>query len=286
MIQFAIITVCLNAENCIRDTIQSVINQTSSNFEYIIKDGISTDETINIAKSFTAAFAERGITYRIISQKDTGIYDAMNQAIQESHGEWLLFMNAGDRFASNFILESVSESGCMENADIVYGDRILRKGDLFFYQKARELENMRYKFPFGHQSTFTSRGLFKENLYSTRYKINSDYKFYLQMYNDGKRFCYFPVAISIYDTSGISSNWELTLPEVIQVLEEMPVRDEEAIKIKKYELETRKNRKNHVLNRIWRCFPQTLRDKRRQYKLKKAGWKTEEEMFGEKKDNA
>lgn len=282
---FSIITVCLNAEQCIRETIQSVLNQTCTSFEYIIKDGLSSDKTVSIAQSFSAAFAERGISYRIISRKDSGIYDAMNQAIQETKGEWINFMNAGDQLADKAILDRVIESGCMEKADIVYGDRILRKGELFYYQKARALENMWYLFPFGHQSTLTSRKLFKNNLYSTRYKINSDYKFYLQMYREGKEFFYFPAAVSIYDTTGISSNWEMTLTEVIQVLEEMPVRDEKAIQIKKQELEFRKKQEKSIIRRIWECVPQNLRQKRWKLKLKKAGWKTKEEFFEEKKDN-
>ena len=282
---FSIITVCLNAEQCIRETIQSVLNQTCTSFEYIIKDGLSSDKTVSIAQSFSAAFAERGISYRIISRKDSGIYDAMNQAIHETKGEWINFMNAGDQLADKAILDRVIESGCMEKADIVYGDRILRKGELFYYQKARALENMWYLFPFGHQSTLTRRKLFKNNLYSTRYKINSDYKFYLQMYREGKEFCYFPAAVSIYDTTGISSNWEMTLTEVIQVLEEMPVRDEKAIQIKKQELEFRKKQEKSIIRRIWECVPQNLRQKRWKLKIKKAGWKTEEEFFGKKKDN-
>lgn len=285
MVLFSVITVCLNAEQSIRETIQSVLNQTSTNFEYIIKDGLSSDKTVSIAQSFSDAFAERGIPYRIISQEDSGIYDAMNQAIQEARGEWINFMNAGDAFADKTILNRVAESSCIEKADVVYGDRIQRRGELYYYQKARELEKMRYVFPFGHQSTFTRRKLFENTLYSTQYCINSDYKFYLQMYHDGKVFCYFPAAVSIYDTSGISSHWELTLPEVIKVLEEMPVRDEEAIQIKKQELEVRKKQEKHMLRRIWKCVPQKLREKRWKLKLKNAGWKTEEEFFGKKKDN-
>ena len=81
MKRFSIITVCLNVEGQISDTIASVLSQTCMDFEYIIKDGVSKDGTVSIAQSFAPAFAERGIPYRVISQPDKGVYDAMNQQV-------------------------------------------------------------------------------------------------------------------------------------------------------------------------------------------------------------
>ena len=274
----------MNAENCIRETIQSVLNQTTSNFEYIIKDGRSTDETVNIAQSFSTAFAERGISYRIISQKDAGIYDAMNQAIQETQGEWILFMNAGDQIANRTILAQVEKKPDIQEADIVYGDTIRQNREWFRYSKARDLEKFRLGLPFSHQSVFTRRALFAEKKYSTEYTINSDYCFYLQCYQEGKRFYYIPIAISIIDVNGISSNWKLTYLEKLRILEDMPVRDEEAIQRLKETL-SQKNRQEFMHQHLWKYVPEKLRMKRRERMRKKDGWKTEEEFFGTKKDN-
>ena len=284
MIQFSIITVCLNAENCIRETIQSVLNQTTSNFEYIIKDGVSSDETVNIAQSFSPAFAEKGISYRILSQKDSGIYDAMNQAVSEVRGQWVIFMNAGDWFASDSVLERVGTSGCLQGADVVYGDRILHNHNLFRYLKARALEDIRFGLPFGHQSAFTSVKLFENNQYSLRYRICADHEFYLRMYMEGKKFVYFPDAISIYDINGLSANKKLGSKDALQILEDMPVRDEEAIRREK-EKRSRKQRQEFMHQHLWRFIPKPLREKRRERMYRKAGWKTEEEFFGTKKDN-
>lgn len=124
MIRFTIITICLNMEKEIGKTIDSVLHQTCTDFEYIIKDGISKDRTVGIAESYAPAFAERGIPYRILVQPDKGIYDAMNQATCEAQGEWVLYMNAGDMFASSDVLRMAEQSGKLETADIVYGDRI------------------------------------------------------------------------------------------------------------------------------------------------------------------
>ncbi|MDD6558512.1 MAG: glycosyltransferase family 2 protein [Faecalibacterium prausnitzii] len=288
MIKFSVITICLNIENQIGSTITSVLNQTCTEYEYLIKDGVSNDRTLSIAESFAPAFAEKNIPFRVISQPDSGIYDAMNQAIHEAKGEWIILMNAGDQFANQTVLERVEKSGCLEQADVVYGDRILQNGKLFRYQKAGALETIRFALPFGHQSTLTSRELFANQLYSLKFKICSDHHFYLKMYLEGKRFVYYPEAISIFDIHGISANWKPALQETISILEEMPVRDEDAIQTLKNKLNTeiKKEEKQNFLHRhLWRFIPKKLRMKRWELKRKKAGWKTEEEFFENKKDN-
>lgn len=284
MIKFTIITICLNNENEIENTIASVYNQTCTDFEYLIKDGISQDRTVNIAESFAPAFAEKSIPFRIISQADSGIYDAMNQAVREAQGEWVIFMNAGDRFADESVLEQVAKSNCLEGADVVYGDTILREQELFCYQKASPLEVIRMELPFCHQSAFTRKALFDNNAYSLQYRICSDHRFYLQLYREGGKFVYFPEAISIYDVNGISSNWMLSYQETIKILEELPVRDEEAIRRRK-EKKMTADRRTFMHQHLWKYVPKKLREKRRELMRKKAGWKTEEEMFGQKKDN-
>lgn len=286
MVKFTIITVCLNIEDQIGDTITSVLNQTCTEYEYLIKDGVSNDRTVRIAESFAPEFAEKGIPFRIISRPDSGIYDAMNQAIREAQGEWILLMNAGDQFADKTVLNRVNQSGCLEKADVVYGDEILKNGNLFRYKKADALENIRFALPFCHQSTLTSKELFKNNLYSVKFKICSDHKFYLQMYLEGKRFVHYPEAISIFDIHGISADWRPALLETIQILEEMPVRDEDAIQKLKHKLETKaekEDREKLMHRHLWRFVPQKLRMKRWEWKNKKAGWKPEEEFFGERR---
>lgn len=283
MNKFSIITICLNIEDEIAHTITSVLNQTCTDYEYIIKDGLSQDQTVNIAESFAPAFAEKGISYRVISEADRGIYDAMNQAVHEAQGEWVIFMNVGDRFAEESVLNQVVQSGCLDDADIVYGDRILHNQKQYCYQKAYPLEEMQVGLPFCHQSALTRRIFFENNAYSLKYRICSDYHFYLQLYREGKRFVYLPSPVSIYDVNGISSNWKLNYQEKIQILEDMPVRDEEAIQKVKHKLAQR-CRQEFIHRHLWRFIPAKYREKRRELMRKKAGWKTEEEFFGEKKE--
>ena len=278
MKKFSIITVCFNAEQDIEKTIMSVLNLASSDFEYLIKDGLSNDRTVEIAESLAPAFAEKHIAYRIISQKDSGIYDAMNQAIQQAEGEWVIFMNSGDRFADRNLLNLLEKRGCLETEDIIYGDTIFSTGIQYCYKKALPLEEIRFKMPFCHQSTVTKKVLFIDTPYSTHYRICSDYEFFLKMYSKKKRYMYIPVAFSIYDDNGISSDWHILLQERIKILEAMPERDEQSI-----------TRTKNILNRaernawwhrlILKIIPLALQKKRRELIRRKENWKTEEEIL-------
>ena len=284
MCKFTIITICLNAEREIGQTIRSVLNQTYTDFEYLIKDGCSKDQTVRIAESFAPAFAKKGVTFRVLSQMDSGIYDAMNQATREAQGEWVNYMNAGDWFADDTVLENMVNSGCLETADVVYGDRILHNGDLYCYDKPYALEEMCVGLPFGHQSTFTRRELLGSIPYSLEYRICSDYHFYLKLYREGRRFTYTPMAVSVYDIHGISSNRKMNMQDRLRILEDMPDRDETAIQRMKAKIKKR-TRDEWLHRHVFRYIPKKLRLKRRMQMNRTAGWKTEEEFFGKKKDN-
>ena len=92
----SVITVCFNAGRSIIRTLESVLAQEYKDFEYIVKDGGSVDETLEILSGYEDRFRQAGIPFRIESEKDGGIYDAMNRAVRLSRGKWINFMNAGD----------------------------------------------------------------------------------------------------------------------------------------------------------------------------------------------
>lgn len=276
---FTVITVCMNTEDVIRRTIQSVLEQDCTNFEYLIKDGGSRDRTLEIAESYRVEFEKRGIPYRIVSRPDAGVYDAMNQAVEESRGQWLIFMNAADCFAGSTVLTQVENSGLLEQSDIVYGDEIVSDLNLYRYKKARSLEEMRFQMIFRHQSVFTNRTLLEENPYSLNYRICSDYRFYLLMYVQGKRFSYFPIPICIFSTGGISSQRLALQTEQLRMYEEMPVRDEEAIFVQKKRLAWAVKQEAYWKNCLRKMVPMRFRQMRAARIKKKAGWKTAEEFF-------
>ena len=116
--KISIITVAYNAEKTIRDTLESVLNQTYPDVEYIIIDGKSQDATLDIIKSYGSRI------HRVVSEPDEGIYDAMNKGIKIASGEVVGLLNADDVYASPTILSDVAYQFSVTEADAVYGDLI------------------------------------------------------------------------------------------------------------------------------------------------------------------
>ncbi len=115
----SIITISYNAAETIRPTVMSVAQQSFQDFEHILIDGLSKDDTITVARRY-------GIdTLRIISEKDNGIYDAMNKGLRAALGKYILFLNAGDSFASTDSLAHFAQAAREFNPDIIYADTVI-----------------------------------------------------------------------------------------------------------------------------------------------------------------
>lgn len=199
---FSIITISYNAEKEIEATIKSVVEQNYKNFEYIIIDGNSTDKTLDIIKKY-----ENNISFWK-SEPDAGIYDAMNKGIKYANGEWILFMNSGDAFATKDVLRTIAEEIGKKriNAEIIYGNVIKQYVDKKVLFKAEKLSLLRYRMPFSHQSTLVKAELLKKELFDTRYRIAADYNFFHKAYLKKHSFYYLDIYISIFDAvSGVSS---------------------------------------------------------------------------------
>lgn len=178
--KISVITVCYNAEKYIEKTMLSVLNQSYPDIEYIIIDGASKDHTVDIAKQISSQYPQRDI--RVFSEPDKGIYDAMNKGIKNAIGEWLIFMNAGDVFVSNNVLEDFCQY-------LSYDIDILRGNIIRIYDKFKAVsQGLTSQSPtlmdmisgsFHHQACLIRRKLFmKYGLYSTDYKLCSDWKFF------------------------------------------------------------------------------------------------------------
>jgi len=202
-IKISIITVCLNSEKTIESTIQSVVNQTCDNIEYIIIDGVSKDNTLNIIQKYSNKIS------LVISEKDRGIYDAMNKGIKNSSGEIIYFLNSGDYFFDKTIVEKVMNK-FDENIDLIYGD-IIR------YKCNGNKKYISYKFSnvfdflmngICHQAIFSRRRVFLHNsLFNTHYPKYADYDWLLNLivnYNIDMGYVEFP--ISFYLEGGFSSS--------------------------------------------------------------------------------
>lgn len=199
-IMISVITVSYNAITSIEKTIQSVINQTYPNIEYIIIDGKSNDGTTDIIKKYSDK-----ISYWC-SEPDKGIYDAMNKAIDIANGEWILFLNAGDTFVDNNVLfQLFAGSNNLSNYSVLYGDTILKYPWGNIYNKGNFFSKNDMFLPFCHQSAFVKTALMKEYKFDLSYKIVADYNFFYNLYRNGERFLHIEKTISIYDMEGFSS---------------------------------------------------------------------------------
>ena len=121
----SIITVCFNAERSIRMTMDSVLEQTYPFLEYILIDGGSSDRTLSLIEEMKPLFEAKGIRLVVVSEPDRGIYDAMNKGLSYSKGDWINFMNAGDRFADSQVLEDLFKTDIQPSEQVIYGDTIL-----------------------------------------------------------------------------------------------------------------------------------------------------------------
>jgi glycosyltransferase involved in cell wall biosynthesis len=193
----SVITVVYNGTSTLEKTMLSVINQTYKNIEYIIIDGDSIDGTIDIIKKY-----EDKLAYWV-SEPDKGIYNAMNKGIGKATGDWVNFMNAGDIFCENDIIENIFTKEYKE--DIVYGDTKVQYKDRIKLKKAHSTNKRNIAMPFGHQSVFVKTSLLKENPFNEVYKICADKDLFFKLYNKSTAYCYLNAPVSVCQAFGYST---------------------------------------------------------------------------------
>ncbi|WP_418184850.1 glycosyltransferase family 2 protein [Aliarcobacter vitoriensis] len=197
--KITVVTVTYNAEQYLEQTIKSVIEQDYPNIEYIVIDGASSDGTVDIIKKY-----EKYITYWI-SEPDSGIYDAMNKGIDVATGEWINFMNAGDSFALNNVLNKIFSK--TYNSDVLYSNSYYVNKDfqVIGEHEVKELESFfTSEMPFIHQSTFIKKNIISKSIFRTDYKLASDFDLFCKLYIQKYKFEYLPnVKIAKFLVGGI-----------------------------------------------------------------------------------
>ncbi len=198
--KFSIITITYNNRDGLSRTAESIQKQTNTHYQWIIIDGASTDGTRDDFVHYTSA--------TIISERDNGIYDAMNKGINNATGDYLIFMNAGDAFASSDILEKVFPL-TQSNPDFIYGDS--REDN--HYKRARSYLKINWGMFTHHQAMLYRRESLGNLRYDLNYKIAADYDLTLQflfssplgrgMKGEGL-ITYIPIPICIFETGGVS----------------------------------------------------------------------------------
>jgi glycosyltransferase involved in cell wall biosynthesis len=205
---FSIITVCYNEEKNIEKTCKSVSSQKYKNFEWVVVDGKSTDNTLSIIKKYKKNIST------LISEKDTGIYNAMNKGIRKSKGEYLLFLNGGDHLKDAETLQRVANFIDRDNrkSEIYYGNLHYEGEGVVDYKHAVLNKRFFIKKTISHQATFIKRRLLlKYGNYNEEYRIISDYEFWIKAIVKGKaKTKYLPVVVAVFNLEGISTNYKLS----------------------------------------------------------------------------
>ena len=216
--KISIITVCFNAEKTIENTIKSVINQSYTNIEYIIIDGASNDNTLPVIEQFKS---ESTI---IVSEPDSGIYNAMNKGIEASTGDYLLFLNADDHLLSNTVIENfIAKIKDNRGADIFYGDLLIynhTNGTGKIWKAKQVSGKVLYNSTLPHPSTIYCRSIFEElGGYDESFKITADHDFFVQAYVKGKKFQYIKtIGVSVFNKKVTTSKHFGPLRATLRVL--------------------------------------------------------------------
>lgn len=225
--KLSIITICLNNLDELRRTVLSVLEQTYTEYEYIVIDGGSNDGCKEYIEQ----------TLRInkwVSEPDKGIYNAMNKGIGMAHGEYILFLNSGDTLYKKDVLENIIPY--LNGKDFYVGHSILNNGNKKTLRKTPQTMSLKFLFEDSimHQSTFILSSLLKNRPYNEKYKIVSDWEFFLYEWAfENKEYIPLDIIVSIFYLGGISNNVnsvELNNNERKDVIDTFfPLRVQEAI---------------------------------------------------------
>lgn len=195
-VKITVATVTYNAANTLKDTIESVLGQTYENLEYIVVDGASKDNTLDIIRSY-------GDRIKWISEPDTGIYDAMNKALQMASGDYLIFMGADDVFYSKETLQKVVEN-IVDKDSIFYG-KVIRShsGVTYGHQVTSNLDISKENIC--HQCIFYPKAIYKNKKYDLQYRIYADNVYNWELYSaNSSRFRYMDVIVTLFNEEGVS----------------------------------------------------------------------------------
>lgn len=197
---FTIITIVFNTGDSVEKTINSLINQSFEDYEFVVIDGGSTDNTLAVLDCYSDRINV------LVSEPDSGIYDAMNKGVDRSSGEYLIFMNSGDCFFDSFVLSNLEKfikgSGF---PDLVYGDSSECLDGRLWVKPARSHKKAWYGMFTHHQSMLYKRASLGGLRYNLSFPIGADYDFTLNFLKISKNVLYFPFTISVFEGGGVSS---------------------------------------------------------------------------------
>ncbi len=198
-LKVSIVTVTFNAALVIEKSLNSIISQDYDNKEIIVVDGLSIDNTMKVVDSF------KNEIDIVISEKDSGIYDAMNKGLSLATGDFLIFINAGDFFYSNNTISNVVSLITDRNA-IYYGNALyFSKHENTKYERGGVFDRFRLATTnICHQTIFYPKTVYKLEKYNTAYRLFADWEYNMRCFKNRIRFLHINEKIAYYDQEGIS----------------------------------------------------------------------------------
>lgn len=213
--KITIITVCFNAEKTIEETIKSVKMQTYKNIEYIIKDGKSKDNTLKIAKKYKNNIS------KIISSKDKGLYDAMNEGVKKASGEIIYFLNADDVLVDKHLIEEVAKEFEKDNdLDMVFGDVeffYLEKNKIVRISRNASINDLKNGSMPPHQGSFVKKKWLQKYPFDLKFKSSSDFDFFCNLLKESPKVKKINKVIAKMLIGGVSSG-DISYKETEQVI--------------------------------------------------------------------
>lgn len=208
-LKFSVVTVVFNCEDTIEKTIQSVLNQEYAPMEYLILDGMSTDGTVSAAEQYRDAFAEKGVSYQILSEPDSGIYNAMNKGIKTAKGDFISFLNAGDWYETD-ALKNINDFYGQETFELVYGGLHYVNPNGTVTNKMSKLD----KFPissrnWNHPSMFLKREIYCKYYFDEVFRAYADFDLYLKLRKDGTKIRVIDKVITNFMAGGVSTDSDI-----------------------------------------------------------------------------
>lgn len=203
----SIVTVTYNSEGTLGATMESVLNQTCSEIEYLIIDGASTDGTVAVAEGYRERMERKGIRLRVLSEKDDGIYDAMNKGIRLATGDVIGILNSDDWYepdAVETVLAEFEKGGC----ELLFSDIRLHKADGSCFVKKARLRRFQTSRDWNHPTMFVEAGVYKGHPFRNR-GIHDDYGCYLQLVREGYRIRTLDRVLANFRMGGVSNRKSL-----------------------------------------------------------------------------
>lgn len=207
---FTVITICKNNQSEIERTMESILLQKCTDYQYIVIDGASTDDTLQKIREKEKEFIRSKRSITVISEPDTGIYNAMNKGIAMAEGTYIIFINCGDILYSSDTLQEQKRILTEENPDydIYYGDFVLKSYSMFWIQKGDpDVSCIKSCLPSSHQSMFVRTEVAKQYPFNEDYKIAGDIDFFINAMKGGKRFFYTERIVAVVADGGLSMDY-------------------------------------------------------------------------------